>query len=89
MRIKKDYVLRQIVDSWTVFPVADEAINFDGILQLNECGAMLWGVLEKDCSVEALVEALLKEYKVSEEEARADAEEFFEKLCQIGCIENV
>ena len=89
MKLKENYVLRQIVDSWTILPLAEETINFDGIIQLNECGAMLWGVLEKDCSVEALVEALLKEYKVSEEEARADAEEFFEKLCQIGCIENV
>ena len=87
MRIKKDYALRQIADTWVVFPLADETVNFSGMLSLNNSGAMLWKVLEQNCSVDALVEALLSEYNVSEEQARKDAQEFLDKLIQAGCIE--
>ena len=48
---------------------------------------MLWRVLEKDCSVEALTQALVSEYKITEEQAKADAEYFLQKLMKIGCIE--
>ena len=87
MRLKKDYALRQIGDTWVVLPLAEEAVNFSGMLSLNDSGAMLWKVLEKDCSVEAIVTALKAEYKVSAEQARMDAREFLDKLIQIGCIE--
>ena len=87
MRLKKDYVLRQVAETWVVLPLAAETVNFSGMLTLNDSGAMLWRVLEKDCRVEALVEALLDEYEVEEAVARQDAEVFWEKLVQAGCLE--
>ncbi len=87
MILKKDFALRQIADEWIVLPLAAETVNFNGMLNLNESGAMLWKVLEQDCSKEALVRALLEEYEVSEEQAAADAEEFLNKLIEAGCIE--
>lgn len=87
MILKKDFALRQIADTWVVLPLAAETVNFAGMLNLNDSGAMLWKVLEQDCSKEALVRALLAEYEVSEEQASADAEEFLNKLIEAGCIE--
>jgi len=87
MRLKKDYVLRQVADTWVVLPLAAETVNFSGMLTLNDSGAMLWRVLEKDCSREALVQALLDEYEVEEEIARLDAGAFWDKLVDAGCIE--
>jgi len=87
MRIKKDYALRQIADTWVVLPLAAETVNFSGMLTLNDSGAMLWKVLERKCDVDALTEALVAEYEVTEEQARVDAEEFLNKLIQAGCIE--
>lgn len=87
MRIKKDYVLRQIADTWVVLPLAAETVNFSGMLTLNDSGEMLWKVLENKCDVEVIVEALMAEYEVTEEQARIDAEEFLNKLIQAGCIE--
>ena len=86
MRIKKDLVLRQIGGNWVVLPLATDTVDFSGILSLNDSGAMLWNVLLGDCSVDALTKALLAEYEVSEEQAKKDAEEFFEKLIQAGCL---
>ncbi len=87
MRLKKDYVLRQVAQTWVVLPLAEETVNFSGMMTLNDSGAMLWKVLEQNCSEEALVEALLAEYEVSEEQASADAKAFFHKLVEAGCIE--
>lgn len=87
MILKKNFALRQIADEWIVLPLASETVDFTGMLNLNESGAMLWKVLEQECSKEALVRALLEEYEVSEEQAGADAEEFLNKLIEAGCIE--
>lgn len=89
MRIKKDLVLRQIGGHWVVLPLAAETINFSGILSLNDSGAMLWNVLQDECSVDVLTKRLLAEYEVDEEQARCDAEAFFNKLIQTGCLEDV
>ena len=87
MRIKKDYVLRQVVDTWVVLPLGAETVNFAGMLTLNESGAMLWRVLEQGGDRDALVAALTAEYEVSEAEAGADVDAFLNKLLQAGCVE--
>lgn len=87
MKLKEGYVLKQVADSWVVLPFGEELLNFNGMLNLNDSGAMLWHVLEKDCRVEALTEALLSEYNVTKEQAAIDAEEFLRKLINIGCVE--
>lgn len=86
MRIKKNYVLRQIAESWVVLPLAEETINFSGMLTLNESGAMLWKLLETGADQDALVEALTSEYTVSAEQAKADVDEYLNKLIRAGCV---
>ena len=87
MKIKNEYVLREVAGTWVVLPLATETVNFSGMLTLNESGAMLWKVLEQGCRKESLVDALLAEYEVSKEQAQNDVEEFLAKLTKAGCIE--
>lgn len=87
MKIKEGYVLRQVADLWVVLPLAEETVNFNGMIKLNDCGALLWKELEHGCEPEALVDAVLAEYRVSREQARADVMEFLEKLSNVGCLE--
>ena len=87
MRLKKDFALRQIADTWVVLALAEETVNFSGMLTVNDSGAMLWKVLEENCKTEALVDALMNEYEVSEEQAKTDALEFIKKLIEAGCVE--
>lgn len=87
MRIKKDFVLRQIADFWVVLPLAEKTLDFTGMLTVTESGVLLWKQLEQGCDMEALVKALLDEYEVSEEKARMDAEKFVAKLLQLGCLD--
>lgn len=87
MKIKKNFILRQVADIWVVMPIGDEAVDFNGMMTLNETGALLWKALEQGGSAETLADALTAEYNVSREEALADAEEFCRKLIEAGCAE--
>lgn len=86
MTLNKDFVLRQVADTWVVLPLGDATLDFHGMLTLNESGALLWNTLEQGCSREALAEALTKEYNVSYSQALADVDEFITNLTAAGCI---
>ena len=87
MKIKENLVLRQVADTWTALPLGKDIINFDGMITLNDTGAMLWQMLEAGAEKEDLVKALTKEYDVSEQQALADIEEFIDKLSNAGCLQ--
>lgn len=87
MKINENFVLRQVAGSWIVLSVADKTVNFNGMLTLNETGLMLWKLLEKGSSREALAQALTDEYDVTFAEALADVDEYLGKLERAGCLE--
>lgn len=87
MKTNKNYVLRKVADTWIVMALMTDSIDFNGMLTLNESGALLWKALEQGGNAQTLAETLAKEYNISHEQALADAEEFIQKLTQIGCLE--
>lgn len=87
MKIKENFVLRQVADTWVVLPLGSATLDFNGMLTLNESGVLLWQMLEQGSDRDALVERLLSEYEVSRQEAAADVEEFLNKLIQAGCVD--
>lgn len=87
MKLRPDYVLRQIAGNWVVLPIGETAVDFSGMIRLNESGAMLWNVLRQGGEKQALVDALTREYTVSPAQADADVEEFLDKLAKAGCLE--
>lgn len=87
MKLKEGFVLRQVADTWVVMPLGSVGVDFNGMLTLNETGALLWKALEKGGDQEALADALTAEYAVSREQALADAQEFMENLVRAGCAE--
>ena len=87
MKINEKFVLRQLVDTWVVLPLADKTIDFNGMMTLNESGVLLWNTLEKGADMDMLVKALTSEYAVSTEQAKSDVEEFIQKLRSSGCLE--
>ena len=86
MKLKKDYVLRQAAGAWVVLPLGEEAVNFAGMLKLNDSGVILWKVLEEGGDISALVDALTKEYDVTPQQAEADVDEFLSTLNRYGCM---
>ena len=80
MKLDKTFVLRKIADDYVVVPVGSTALDFNGIITLNETGAFLWEKLQAETTVEELVEAMVEEYEVDKETAKTDVEEFIELL---------
>ena len=80
MKIKQGFVLRTVGDNSIVIALGDKAKEFNAMISLNEVGAFLWRQLEKGADEQALVQALLGEYEVSEEIEKNDVSKFVQKL---------
>lgn len=89
MRIKKGFLLRTVADTNIVVPVSQNALDFKGMLSLNETGAFLWKRLEKECTKEELLSAMLEEYEVEKEAALEDIEVFLDKVRSFGALEDI
>lgn len=87
MKIKENFLLRKISDSYIVVPVGDAVVDFSGLINLNETGALLFETMQKGCDEEELVKILLEKYDVSEEIARADVKAFVKKAKEADILE--
>ena len=87
MKLREDFALRQVADTWVVLPLGPVTANFNGMLTLNESGAILWKALEHGGDRDALADALCAKYDVSRAEALADVDEFLTRLTEVGCLE--
>lgn len=80
MKIKSDYLIRNVAGSYIVVPVGEESLDFSGVITLNEVGAFLWEQLKENNDKAGLLKTLLAEYDVDENTASADIDEFIAKL---------
>ena len=87
MKINENFVLREVAGSWVVIPIGEKSVDFNGMMNLNESGVLLWRELEKGAEKEELVSALTAEYEVSAKEAAEDIDAFVEVLKKAGCLE--
>ena len=87
MKIKKDFVLRKVADSYVVVPVNKLTLDFNGIITLNETGAFLCERMQKGTSREDLIDALLAEYEVTPDKAAADVDIFIQKAKDADVLE--
>ena len=88
MKIKKHFVLQNVVDEHLVVPVAEEGARLHGIITLNDTGAFLWGILAKrGADEDGLVRELVSEYEIDEAAAKKDVRAFLDTLESFGCLE--
>ena len=87
MKIKQDFVLRQVAGTYVVLPIGRATVDFNGMVTLNETGAFLWRLLEQGTVRDALADALCAEYSVDRETALQDVDDFIAMLEPAGCIE--
>ena len=87
MKLKENFVLRQVANTWVILPLAEQTVNFSGMLKLNDSGAFLWKVLEQGADRDGLTDALTREYDVSRCQAETDVDLFLEKLLHFGCVQ--
>ena len=66
MQIKKEFVLREIAGEYIIIPTGSTALEFNGLITVNEVGVLLWKMLQDEVSMEQLVQGVLAEYDVEE-----------------------
>ena len=66
MKISKEFILREIAGEYILVPVGKTALTFNGLVTVNEVGALIWGMLEKGSDVSTIVNGILDEYDVDE-----------------------
>lgn len=80
MKIKEGYLLREVAGSNIVVPVGEGVMDFSGVITLNEVGAFIWRILEKETTKEQIVDRMLEEYDVDRAVAEQDVEDYIVKL---------
>ena len=87
MKLRGEFVVRQVMDDIVAIPVGEEASRFGGMLLLNEVSRVIWTELEKGADLDSLVTAVTDAFEVSAEEARADILELLEQLRKAGILD--
>lgn len=87
MKIKKGFVLRNVMDEYIVMPTGDNIARFDGAVVLNEVSAFIYKLLEAPICKEDLLVAVLNEFEVDEPTASADLDALLNKLADMGVLE--
>lgn len=87
MKIKSDFILREVARAYVVVAVGKRSVEFNGMINLNESGAFLWHHLEKGSSENELVASLLEEYDVDDNQAKKDVVSFINLLKDNNLLE--
>ena len=86
MKLKKQFVLREIVGEAVLVPIGESAARFKGLLTVNELGKFIWENIESAKDEEELLQRILDEYEVDKDVAKDDLDEFLGKLKEIDII---
>ena len=85
MKLKNGFILREVSGNVVVGPTGDE-LNLNMMITLNGTGRFLWEQLEKGTEKEDLLKAMLDQYEVDEETAKAHIDAFCAKLEKHGFL---
>ena len=87
MKIKYDFVIREIIGEYILVPLGEGALVLSGMGTTNEVGAFICGRLKENRSYDEIYADLLNEFEVDEDVAKKDLDEFLDKLVKMGLLE--
>ena len=85
MKTSNEFIMREIAGEYVLVPIGKRALTFQGLVTMNEVGALIWEMMEKESDIDQIVSGILDEYEVDEQTVRKDVLDFigFLKDCQI------
>ena len=86
MKIKREFVLREIAGDILLVPAGKTALDLNGMVTLNEVGADIWKMLPEVKDADEITARLLEEYDASPEKIKTDVVGFLDKLRELGII---
>ena len=87
MKLNPDFVIQQMEAGVSVLvPTGAATANYKGIIRLNETAAFIVNELKNDTTVDAVVEALDKEYEGTKEQFSESVKLTIDSLREAGAI---
>lgn len=80
MKIKENYVMREVAGQAIVIAVGEESKKFKGMINLNRTGKDVWTGLEKGLNLAEIVKKMADDYEVDENTAMQDIESMVNRL---------
>lgn len=87
MKLKGEFVLREVAGEIIVIPVGKTALNFNGMICINAVSAVIWKGLQEEKSKEEILESILREFDVSRVTAKEDLDAFLRQLGENDLLE--
>lgn len=88
MKAREEFMLREIAGEAILVPTGDAAPEINGLISLNGSGVMLYRMLQQGTTEDAMTAALLEEYEVTEERAKADVKKFVDQMQKASILLN-
>ena len=86
MKVSNRFIFRNVAQEHLLIPVGKAAMEVKGLIAMSESAAMLYEMLQKECSREDLIAALMAEYEVDEAVATEDTEAFLNQMRQLNML---
>ena len=86
MKRNDEFVLRELADKNVLIPFGKKALNFNGVITINDTAKFLWEKSEDEIIPEKLAEALVAEFGIDNDTANEAVKVFIEQLKEAGCI---
>ena len=80
-------MLRNVADNYIVVPVGKASLEFKGLINLNGVGAFIWECLEKETTIEEVIDKVIQEYGIDCELAARDVNNFINKLIEAKLLD--
>ena len=87
MKIVDGFIIREIAGDYLVIPTGKRAMDYPGLITMNEVGRFLWEQLKDGIGEEELLARLQDEYEVPEDMAEEDMKAFLDSLREQGILE--
>lgn len=86
MKLKMEFILRDIVGETVLVPINESTSSFNGLITVNELGKFIWENIEEAKDEEELLKKILDEYEVDRDTAKKDLDEFLQVLKEADII---
>lgn len=86
-KIKKCFLLKDIAGESVVIARGPYALEFGGVLVLNDSCSLLWKAMNEYCTKEDLCAVLVNEYGIDEQTAAVDVEAFIKKMLEYDLLD--
>ena len=87
MKRNDNFVINDIAGNIVLVPCGNMALDFNGIITLNETGKLLWENMEQETDIESLAQVLVDKYNINIDLAINDVTNFVLSLKEDGCID--